>query len=41
MDYAQALAQEAAVQRTLGVANDYREGVEAFVGKRAPTFTDR
>ena len=41
MDYAQALAQEAAVQRTLGAADDYREGVEAFIGKRAPIFTDR
>ncbi|PJI95922.1 2-(1,2-epoxy-1,2-dihydrophenyl)acetyl-CoA isomerase [Acidovorax sp. 69] len=41
MDFGQALAQEAAVQRTLGASADYREGVEAFIGKRAPTFTDR
>ena len=41
MDYGQALAHEAAVQRTLGAAADYREGVEAFTAKRAPRFTDR
>lgn len=41
MDYGQALANEAAVQRTLGAAADYREGVEAFTAKRAPRFTDR
>jgi len=41
MDYGQALAQEAAVQRTLGASADYREGVEAFTAKRAPRFTDR
>ena len=41
MDYGQALALEAAVQRTLGASADYREGVEAFLAKRAPLFTDR
>ena len=41
MDYGQALAQEAAVQRTLGASADYREGVEAFIGKRSPVFKDR
>ena len=41
MDYGQALAHEAAVQRTLGASADYREGVEAFIGKRPPSFTDR
>lgn len=41
MDYGQALAHEAAVQRTLGASADYREGVEAFIGKRAPQFIDR
>ena len=41
MDYGQALAQEAAIQRTLGASADYREGVEAFTAKRAPVFKDR
>lgn len=41
MDYAQALAHEATVQRTLGASSDYREGVAAFLGKRAPSFTNR
>ena len=41
MDYGQALAHEAAVQRTLGASADYREGVKAFTAKRAPQFTDR
>ena len=41
MDYGQALAHEAALQRVLGASADYREGVGAFMAKRAPTFTDR
>jgi 2-(1,2-epoxy-1,2-dihydrophenyl)acetyl-CoA isomerase len=36
-----ALAEEARIQRDLGNANDYREGVEAFRAKRAPVFKDR
>jgi 2-(1,2-epoxy-1,2-dihydrophenyl)acetyl-CoA isomerase len=41
MDLNQALAEEARLQGQLGSANDYREGVTAFMGKRAPVFTDR
>ena len=41
MDYAMALANEAAQQRTLGRAPDYREGVSAFFAKRTPVFRDR
>lgn len=41
MTFDQALAAEAAMQSTLGAAADYREGVRAFIDKRAPTFTDR
>lgn len=41
MDYGEALAQEAAIQRTLGASDDYREGVEAFTAKRASVFKDR
>ncbi|GAA4347955.1 2-(1,2-epoxy-1,2-dihydrophenyl)acetyl-CoA isomerase PaaG [Variovorax defluvii] len=40
-DLPTALAHEAALQRELGAAADYREGVEAFRAKRLPRFTDR
>jgi 2-(1,2-epoxy-1,2-dihydrophenyl)acetyl-CoA isomerase len=40
-DLPTALAREAALQRELGAAADYREGVEAFRAKRLPRFTDR
>lgn len=41
MSYADALRLEADVQRELGHAHDYREGVAAFLDKRAPGFRDR
>jgi 2-(1,2-epoxy-1,2-dihydrophenyl)acetyl-CoA isomerase len=41
MDYAGALSMEAERQGVLGRAHDAREGVVAFVAKRAPTFSDR
>lgn len=41
MDLDTALAEEARIQREMGNANDYREGVEAFRAKRAPVFKDR
>ena len=41
MDLDTALAEEARLQRELGAADDYREGVEAFRAKRAPVFKDR
>jgi 2-(1,2-epoxy-1,2-dihydrophenyl)acetyl-CoA isomerase len=41
LDLAAALGLEADVQRTLGVAPDFREGVAAFMAKRAPVFGDR
>lgn len=40
-DLGAALAEEARIQREMGNANDYREGVEAFRAKRAPVFKDR
>jgi 2-(1,2-epoxy-1,2-dihydrophenyl)acetyl-CoA isomerase len=40
-DLPEALAREARVQGELGRAGDYREGVAAFLAKRAPQFTDR
>ncbi|VWX55720.1 acyl-CoA hydratase [Burkholderiales bacterium 8X] len=41
LDLSSALANEARVQRELGFANDYAEGVAAFGAKRAPVFGDR
>jgi 2-(1,2-epoxy-1,2-dihydrophenyl)acetyl-CoA isomerase len=41
LDYAAALSHEATVQRRMGAAHDAKEGIAAFLGKRAPTFTDR
>ena len=32
------LSLERDLQRELGYSDDYREGVEAFLGKRAPVF---
>jgi 2-(1,2-epoxy-1,2-dihydrophenyl)acetyl-CoA isomerase len=37
----EALSMEGEVQRRLGFAHDYREGVTAFLQKRPPTFSDR
>ncbi len=39
--FADALSMEARRQDTLGRAHDAREGIAAFVEKRAPKFTDR
>lgn len=36
-----ALTVERRLQSELGFANDYREGVSAFLAKRTPTFVDR
>ena len=41
LDYASALSMEAQRQGALGHARDAREGIVAFVEKRAPKFTDR
>ena len=41
MDLAAALSHEARVQREMGYGNDFKEGVAAFLAKRAPVFTDR
>jgi 2-(1,2-epoxy-1,2-dihydrophenyl)acetyl-CoA isomerase len=41
MDFGDALALEAALQRELGHAHDFAEGVAAFKAKRTPSFTDR
>lgn len=41
MDFGDALSMEASVQRELGQAADFAEGVSAFFAKRAPQFKDR
>jgi 2-(1,2-epoxy-1,2-dihydrophenyl)acetyl-CoA isomerase len=41
LDLTHALTAEAKLQRELGLAHDYQEGVAAFGAKRAPVFTDR
>jgi len=41
LDLNGALELEARLQRRLGAAPDYREGVTAFMAKRPPLFTDR
>jgi 2-(1,2-epoxy-1,2-dihydrophenyl)acetyl-CoA isomerase len=41
LDLADALAAEGRLQGALAGAADYREGVDAFLAKRAPRFTDR
>lgn len=41
LDLTHALVNEARLQRELGFAHDYQEGVAAFGAKRAPVFTDR
>jgi len=41
LPYADALRLEADLQRELGRAHDYREGVAAFLAKRQPVFKDR
>ena len=41
LSMAEALRLEGQVQGDLSLAHDYREGVAAFLAKRAPTFSDR
>ena len=41
LDLAAALSHEADLQRQLGYAHDFHEGVAAFLAKRPPVFTDR
>lgn len=41
LDFDTALQREQQLQRVQGDSNDYLEGVSAFLGKRAPRFTDR
>jgi 2-(1,2-epoxy-1,2-dihydrophenyl)acetyl-CoA isomerase len=40
-DYASALSLEARVQNDMGAQPDFREGVAAFLEKRAAKFSDR
>jgi 2-(1,2-epoxy-1,2-dihydrophenyl)acetyl-CoA isomerase len=41
ISYADALSLEAKAQAELGAAGDFREGVTAFLEKRAAKFSDR
>lgn len=41
LDFGAALSHEATLQRELGAAHDYLEGVAAFMAKRSPKFSDR
>jgi len=41
MDFGDAITLEADTQRELARAGDFAEGVQAFLGKRTPTFQDR
>ncbi len=41
MTFPDALGHEADVQRSLGRAHDFTEGVTAFMARRAPVFSDR
>jgi len=41
LDHGQALALEASMQRELGRAHDFAEGVSAFLAKRNASFSDR
>jgi 2-(1,2-epoxy-1,2-dihydrophenyl)acetyl-CoA isomerase len=41
LEYPTALQREAELQRELGRTNDFREGVAAFLARRAPVFSDR
>ena len=41
IDYASALSLEARVQNDMGAQADFREGVAAFLDKRAAKFGDR
>lgn len=41
INYADALSLEARVQQQMSVQSDFREGVAAFLEKRAPKFSDR